>query len=534
MQVDSKIRVIDTGPLSAAENMALDEALLESREKYSTPDTIRFLSFEPHCALVGYFQTVESELRVQYCKQEKIDINRRITGGGALYWGTKDIGWEIFASSGRFSSRISKMEDYYRLFCTAASKGINKFGVSSSFRPRNDIEVEGKKISGSGGTSLKNCFMFQGTLLVDIDIEVMIRALRVPLEKLKYSEISSLKERITWLSREIGYCPGRDDIIKNILEGFSEQLEADYYFDELSSHERELFNQKINHFSSKAHIYRIKEKKNIYTVKSVIKSASGVLKTAITIDGPRKILKTSLFTGDFFIYPRKALFDLESLLKNRKINREEIAGLIDGFYKNYPRQIEGLSCKDITISIFKCLEKLEYKKYNIPMKYYNDIFIIESKKNPTAKLINDKKIEAFLLPYCAKLLDCSFRFSEGCDNCGKCSIGEVTEILDMYGIKSTTITSYEHLEDTLKDLKDNGAEFFCGCCCEAFYIKHKQDFERIGLSGILINIDSSTCYDLGKEKEAHYGKFEGFTQLKLPLIKKIINIFNNPCTDAKI
>ena len=49
-----KFRVIDTGHLGAAENMALDESILEAREEDKIPDTIRFLSFNPHAALVGW------------------------------------------------------------------------------------------------------------------------------------------------------------------------------------------------------------------------------------------------------------------------------------------------------------------------------------------------------------------------------------------------------------------------------------------------------------------------------------------------
>ncbi|HAJ95759.1 MAG TPA: lipoate--protein ligase, partial [Actinobacteria bacterium] len=193
-----RFRVIDTGHLSAAENMAMDEAMLEAREEGAAGDTIRFLSFSPHAALIGQFQTVEKELRVDYCREKGIDINRRITGGGALYWNSSDIGWEIFSTRGGFPT-VSQVEDYYGLFCSALAEGINGFGINAAFRPRNDIEAGGRKISGSGGTSLGNAFMFQGTLLVDLDIDIMLRCLRVPVEKLNYSEINSLKDRITWL-----------------------------------------------------------------------------------------------------------------------------------------------------------------------------------------------------------------------------------------------------------------------------------------------------------------------------------------------
>jgi lipoate-protein ligase A len=575
----NKIRVLDTKALDAAENMALDEAILEAREENLIPDTIRFLSFEPHCALVGYFQNVENEIRESFCKQEGIEINRRITGGGALYWGVKDIGWEIFASADRFAAKTSKFEDYYGLFCSAASRGINMFGLKSRFRPRNDIEIDGKKISGSGGTSIRDCFLFQGTLLVDIDLEIMLRALKIPIEKLKYREINSLKDRITWLARELGYCPAREEIIKNLLEGFSQSLGVEYYFDELSEIEKEIFRRKIGYFKSKNHIFRIKDKKSVSIIKSVNKTESGVIRCNAAIDTNRKILKNVNFTGDFFIYPGRAVFDLESILKNISIGRvnieesakqkqisekpvfentagnksvveksntknsaagkclpeepagentaaEKLAKIISNFYKNYPQPIRGITAQDLSGSVLKCIEKLDFKKYAIPKKYYNDIFLIETANNRSAKINTDEKIEIFLLPYCAKLPKCEYRLCDGCSFCGNCSTGELVKLLDDFDIKSMTITSYENLEETLKSLKASGTKFFGGCCCEAFYVKHKQDFEDIGLPGILINIENDTCYDLGKEKDAHHGKFEGFTEIKMPLVKKILKIYN--------
>ncbi|HKJ10635.1 MAG TPA: lipoate--protein ligase family protein, partial [Gammaproteobacteria bacterium] len=55
-------RVIDTGLRRAAENMALNRAVLEAHEQGAIPHTLRFLSFEPS-ALLGFHQNVEQELR---------------------------------------------------------------------------------------------------------------------------------------------------------------------------------------------------------------------------------------------------------------------------------------------------------------------------------------------------------------------------------------------------------------------------------------------------------------------------------------
>ena len=77
-------------------------------------------------------------------------------------------------------------------------------GVESGFRPRNDIEVNGRKISGTGGTESDGAFLFQGTMLIDFDVDTMLKSLRIPIEKLKAKEIDSIRERVTCLNWEIG------------------------------------------------------------------------------------------------------------------------------------------------------------------------------------------------------------------------------------------------------------------------------------------------------------------------------------------
>ncbi|MCL4385139.1 MAG: DUF116 domain-containing protein [Cyanobacteria bacterium] len=513
----SIFRVIDTGPLSAAENMALDQTILEACEKDITCDTIRFLSFDPHCVLVGSFQTVEKEIRTAYCKEQNIDINRRITGGGALYWDTKDVGWEIFSTfNGVFKSK--NIESFYSLFCSAVSEGINNFGIKSNFRRRNDIEVNGKKISGSGGTSLGKAFMFQGTLLVDLNIDIMLRALRIPVEKLKYKEINSLKERITWLSRELGYCPSRNEIIENILKGLKCNLKIEFFKGELSSEEQKIFKEKLNYFKSRKYIYKVREKKNTFFLTSFTKSEKKVIKCTANIDIRRNVLRNTVFSGDFFAYPERVVNDIESILKNLPADIEKIEMAVKKFFNDYPLKISGINQEDILLSIKTCIDKIKFKKYLIPLKYFNDIYLINSELN------TKNKIEVFLLPYCAKLPDCRYRKKDGCSICCKCSTGDAIGIAKKYNVKTLTILSYEHLKKTLIRLKKKGIRYFGGSCCESFYIKHKEDFERIGLAGILLNIDNKTCYDLGREAIAHEGKFEGFTDLKLPLLEKVFKI----------
>jgi len=216
-------RLLDTGARSAAENMALDEVVLTAHSQGRVPNTLRYLQFSPHCVLVGYHQSVEQEIRIEYCAVHGIEINRRLTGGGGLYWDESQLGWEIYAPRD-LPGLPRRAEALYEHICQGAIRGLERLGVRAAFRPQNDIEVEGKKISGTGGTSLGEAFMFQGTLLIDFDVDTMLRALRIPTEKLKDKEIQSVRERVTCLAWELGRVPPPDEIKAALAAGFGEVL----------------------------------------------------------------------------------------------------------------------------------------------------------------------------------------------------------------------------------------------------------------------------------------------------------------------
>ena len=216
-------RLLDMGRRNASYNMALDEVLLEVRSKNISPNTIRFLQFSPPAALLGYHQSLKQEIRVDFCKESGIDINRRITGGGALFFDETQIGWEIVCDKGFFGSNVANTKLFERL-SQPLIIALKKLGINAEFRPRNDIEVRGRKISGTGGASDGNAFLFQGTLLVDFDVETMFRALRVPIEKLKFRELESAKERVTCIRWETNFTPSTDYIKRLLRKALKKNL----------------------------------------------------------------------------------------------------------------------------------------------------------------------------------------------------------------------------------------------------------------------------------------------------------------------
>lgn len=509
-------RLLDTGIRTAAENMALDEAILEARGRGSVPDTLRFLQFSPPAILVGYHQSVAQEVRSSFCREHEIDINRRLTGGGAIFFDRSQLGWEVFA--GTDSSFVSR--DRIRLFkqiAEAAVAGLRKLGIEAAFRPRNDIEVAGRKISGMGGAQGEGAFLFQGTLLLDFDVDTMLRALRVPVEKLVDKEIRSLRDRVTWVSRELGYLPSIEEVKMALRGGFEETLGIKCEAGSLTSAEAELARTRLPFYESTEWVDQVRTPDSQDVLRSVYKARGGLLRAALVVDTRMKRIRSAVITGDFFAYPARTVLDLEAALKDAAADIEEVGGIVEEFFRNGRRQIPGVNPADLRRVLNEALERGEYGSYGIAAADAGAIFTVG------ASLLEMPRPAVVLLPYCAKPVDCDLRTEDACTECGLCSIGDAYRLARDRGLRPICISNYEHLQATLARCRQEGVQAFVGACCEAFFAKHRRDFEQSGLPGVLVDIDSTTCYDLGEEVQAYTGRFERQTHLRLDLLEKVLD-----------
>ncbi|MEW6007389.1 MAG: lipoate--protein ligase family protein [bacterium] len=492
--------LFDTPILSAPENIALDRMLLGKRQKDEIPNSLRFLQFFP-CVLIGYHQTTQ-EARREFCKARNIEINRRITGGGAIYFDEKCLGYEIIAKRSDLGKGFDKITE--RL-CNCVVYSLRKLNVNARFRPRNDIEVEGRKIGGSGGVFEGEYFLFQGTLLLGVDLETMFSALQVPIEKLSDKELASARERVTSLS-EVLKKPISISLLKDILKkGVEECLGVKFKEAKLPK----ISAKAIKRFSSKEWIEEIPSDSSLQdTIYSSYKVSSGLIKIGAKIEG--KTLRQILVSGDFFVFPQRRIFDLEAYLKDTPLIFLEEK--LKKFFAENP--IEGISHSDLQKAISFILEKEEYRDMGISIPEANKIFTING------GLLEIIRNASFLLvPYCAKPIACEHRNATTCNRCGECSCGEAYNIGERNGLTPITILNYENLKETLKKLKSP----YIGSCCSSFFNKHQGTFRK-GPPCVLIDIESKTCYELKQEKEAYQGNFENQTSLNIPLLKKVIEI----------
>lgn len=515
-------RLLETPPLPAADNMALDEVLVGLKGQGKSPDTIRFLQFSPRTVLVGYHQAIAEEIRTGYCREQGIDINRRITGGGALFFDENQLGWEIIADKAFFNVELPTPK-LFRTLCAPVVDALAMLGIQSEFRPRNDIEVNGRKISGTGGTESGEAFLFQGTLLNDFDVDTMLRALRIPVEKLKAKEIDSIKERVTCLAWELDELPTLDRVKEVIATAFADNLGIELVPGPLTAEEEDLFAQRIGHFRSQEWIDRVRPRVNKReTVQSSYKTKAGVVRFTLAVDMVANRLRDVYITGDFLTFPARALYDLEAALRGQPMKPEVLTGIVHDFFDSGRMTIPDMDAESFCLPLLQALSKVDIARMGLSLPEANTVSVT----NGTFAEVLDAQPDILLLPYCAKLKDCELRHTKGCKTCGEpaCTIGPAVEMARKRSMRPISIVNFEDLWTELGKMKQRGNRAFVGCCCQPFFAKHLDDFIKAGMPGILLDIDDTTCYELDQAKDAYAGTFESQTSLNLQLLERVLDM----------
>ena len=119
-------------------NMAFDEYCLES---LPIDEPVFFLWQNRPAVIVGFNQEVNTEVNLDYLKENGIDLVRRVTGGGAVYHDLENLNYTIVG-------RSEDLERDYPEYASLLAKALQTLGVPATLSGRNDILVEGRKVSG--------------------------------------------------------------------------------------------------------------------------------------------------------------------------------------------------------------------------------------------------------------------------------------------------------------------------------------------------------------------------------------------------
>ena len=150
----------------------------------------------PPAVIFGRNQVMEAEVNIGFCRDKGIDIVRRKSGGGCVY---SDMG-NIMMSYICDQSGVEAVFNRYleRIVSVLRSLGIN--AISSG---RNDIMVDGRKISGNAFEILPHSSIVHGTLLFDVDMDSLESAITPSAAKISSKGVSSVRQHIANLSEFI-------------------------------------------------------------------------------------------------------------------------------------------------------------------------------------------------------------------------------------------------------------------------------------------------------------------------------------------
>ncbi|MCL2424757.1 MAG: lipoate--protein ligase family protein [Oscillospiraceae bacterium] len=141
--------------------------------------------------MLGNNQIVNAEVNLDFASNENIKIVRRSSGGGAIY---TDSGTVLYTTI----QPLNKDAKYYREETAANIIGVLETMGAPAYREgRNDILLDGKKISGFAQYISGSHICTHGSLLYDTDIEALTRVLIPSIEKLQPKGIASIRSRVT-------------------------------------------------------------------------------------------------------------------------------------------------------------------------------------------------------------------------------------------------------------------------------------------------------------------------------------------------
>jgi lipoate-protein ligase A len=344
------LRVIDSGVTEGRLNIALGQALIERHRLGAIPDTLRFLRFPP-TALIGRHQALGQEVDIGFCRRNDIGLVRRITGGGAIYLDPGQLGWELVIQRTTLGGR--DLTDAARRICEAAAAGLRQLGVDARFRPRNDIEVGGRKLGGTGGFFDGDTLFFQGTVLVDMDPARMLAALKVPRAKLEKRALDSAAQRVVTLMELLGEsCPGMTAIQNALVTGFASDLGLEPGQGELDEETRrlaqQLYDEEIGQDEFVNEIEQPAGGNDL--LKGEHTGPGGTIRTYLRLQGPGgNRIASTLITGDFFITPPRVIYDLEGALRGLPL--DQVPGTLDCFFRDADIEVLSVGKEDFLLSL---------------------------------------------------------------------------------------------------------------------------------------------------------------------------------------
>ena len=415
------MKTIINDSLDARYNLALEEHVLTNRQ-----EDFVFLWQSDNSVIIGKNQITVDEINAEYIKQENVNVVRRISGGGAVYHDLGNINFSYIVNDNDGSNTFRKFTSY-------VIEALKSYGIPAEFSGKNDILVNGMKISGNAQAIRGNRILHHGTLLFNSDLTKLGKILKPKMDKLESNGVSSIESRVTNILPYFkeGYAPTiaefKDKLLKTLLQIRDEYDIMPENIYELSENDKSAIDDLVkNKYSTYNWNYNIKVSEFNVNKYCRYKGGGGITFRLNIVD---KKIENVKISGDFSGYGD--ISDIENSLKNvtftrdtvkkelQKFNLKEYFGnitlynILDCLFNNNNNNNDkknfGVSIKSLKKSIFTELDNnlVEYnttnKNRSIRMKIvnksvdtYGDYFVTSVSDNRFRVKLDGDKLYALI------------------------------------------------------------------------------------------------------------------------------------------
>lgn len=274
--------------------------------------------------IVGKNQNTIEEINQGYVDENNIKIVRRVTGGGAVYHDLGNLNFSLI------SNQEGDAKIDFKQINVPILKSLEKLGVKAEFTGRNDLTVDGKKISGIAQSVHKKRILNHGTILFDTDLTVLSDALKVKKDKIESKGVKSVKSRVTnikdYLDEDVDTLTFKDLLLKSIFEYHNEPMEELVLTDGQKSGIDKLYEDRYSEWE-----WNYGESPD-FTYKNYKRYPFGSLEIGLQVKNGK--IENSKIYGDFF--GTKDVSELEEKLNGQRYERKSLEEvLIDEPFGKY-------------------------------------------------------------------------------------------------------------------------------------------------------------------------------------------------------
>jgi lipoate-protein ligase A len=223
------------GDLPGAVNMARDVAILEAVASGDRPPTLRLYGWDPPCLSLGRHQELDAADE-DFCRNHRIDIIRRPTGGRALLH-HHELTYAVIAPLGRHPLPL-RLQEAYRTICGVLVQWCNRLGIEAELTPGEinlslpspksaipcfeapaggEVVVAGRKLIGSAMRALSGTILQHGAILLDWDSALQTGSMGL-------DDDQALRRRVTTIADELAAPPDRQHLETSLAQAVADEF----------------------------------------------------------------------------------------------------------------------------------------------------------------------------------------------------------------------------------------------------------------------------------------------------------------------